>query len=261
MMTQMDNNYNNINQQDYTSRKIFMHRIKTALGTECNTVNIETETGLSDADRDLVRLVKNDYKYINPAQTADLIELFITNAEKVGVVVKRVAGDIDDGKVAIGNLLDSGNVATIAVADHKLNELITKTVNACTKNCRIFDRNEMPKVGSSLMGEFQPVDVGITDVEAAIAESGTLVMNFGDDQSGLQRRCSVFMPAVHIVLVKASQVVGDLLDYMQAADDRRTQSKNTVFITGPSKTADIEGVLVQGMHGPGKLYVVLFEAI
>jgi len=93
-------------------------------------------------------------------------------------------------------------------------------------------------------------DVGITGVWAAVAETGSLVCCSGDR---LWRSLSL-VPPLHIAIVRAGQIVPDLLDLFT---DRRPPDlpAAVTLISGPSKTADIEGVLVTGVHGPGEVHV------
>jgi len=94
-------------------------------------------------------------------------------------------------------------------------------------------------------------DFGITGVVAAVAETASLYLVSGD---GYRRLASLAVPN-HIAVVEARQVVPDLLDW--AAAQPTDMPANAVLISGPSKTADIEMTLVQGVHGPGNVHVVI----
>jgi len=100
-------------------------------------------------------------------------------------------------------------------------------------------------------------DVAITGVRSAIAETGTLVCASGPASA----RGASLIPPVHIALVAQSQLVADLFDAFPAEKVSGTffagAPASVSMITGPSKTADIEGVLVTGVHGPGEVHVVL----
>lgn len=99
------------------------------------------------------------------------------------------------------------------------------------------------------------VDVAITGVVAAIAETGTLVCESGPAVA----RGSSLIPPVHIAVVGAGQLLPDLHDYAERLSGRSSLPASIVLISGPSKTADIEGVLVTGVHGPGDVHVVLVQ--
>jgi L-lactate dehydrogenase complex protein LldG len=94
----------------------------------------------------------------------------------------------------------------------------------------------------------------VTGVRAAIAETGSVICTSGPD---LARGCSLIAP-VHVALVGAGQIVADLFDAFDVLGAGELPA-NMNIITGPSKTADIEGVLVTGVHGPGQIHVVIVE--
>ena len=96
-------------------------------------------------------------------------------------------------------------------------------------------------------------DAAVTGVAAAIAESGSLVCNSGPDSA----RGASLIPPIHVAVVHASQLVPDLLDCFSALSPDADLPANINIITGPSKTSDIEGILVTGVHGPRHVHVVL----
>ena len=97
------------------------------------------------------------------------------------------------------------------------------------------------------------VDVAVTGVESAVAETGTLMCVSGADSA----RGATLIPLVHIALVAGSQILGDLFDLFAQLGAGRELPAAVSWITGPSKTADIEGVLVTGVHGPGEVHIVI----
>lgn len=96
-------------------------------------------------------------------------------------------------------------------------------------------------------------DAAVTGVAAAVAETGTLVCASGASSA----RGTSLIPPVHVALLAASQLVADLFDYFEQLGRWPHLPANVNLITGPSKTADIEGILVTGVHGPGAVHVVL----
>lgn len=85
---------------------------------------------------------------------------------------------------------------------------------------------------------------GITRAVGAIAETGTLVLN----DATTSARLAALAPWVHIAVLSSRDLWRDI----PTALARLGSDPNTIWITGPSKTGDIEGVLVQGVHGPGE---------
>lgn len=97
------------------------------------------------------------------------------------------------------------------------------------------------------------LDAGITDVWFAVAETGSLVIR----SSPSQGRSVSLVPPLHIAIVERGQIVADLIDAMTRIRAEGGAGTGTVFITGPSKTSDIEMTLVTGVHGPVEVVVLL----
>ncbi|MGF1425424.1 LutC/YkgG family protein [Kitasatospora sp. LaBMicrA B282] len=90
----------------------------------------------------------------------------------------------------------------------------------------------------------------LTTCAVGIADSGTLVLDAGPGQG---RRAATLLPDWHVCVVTADQVVSSLPEAVQRLDPRRPLT----WISGPSATADIEMIRVQGVHGPRRLTVLL----
>lgn len=104
---------------------------------------------------------------------------------------------------------------------------------------------------------FESAEVGITTCEALIARNGSIMIS---NANAAGRRLSIY-PPIHIVLAKTSQLVMDIKHGMTKIRERYPNELPSMIttITGPSRTADIEKMLVLGAHGPKELYVFLVE--
>jgi L-lactate dehydrogenase complex protein LldG len=98
-------------------------------------------------------------------------------------------------------------------------------------------------------------DVGITMAQAAIAETGTLVL---ESESERHRLVSL-VPPVHIAIVNAADICLTLGEALATVGRGSELSSTITLITGPSRTADIELTLAIGVHGPQELYVIVNE--
>jgi L-lactate dehydrogenase complex protein LldG len=96
-------------------------------------------------------------------------------------------------------------------------------------------------------------DVGLSGADAALAETGSVVVSSGPSKS----RLATLLPPVHVALVSTAQLATDIFTWTAARQKPRPAS--TTVITGPSKTADIEQVLAIGVHGPGRFVVILYR--
>jgi L-lactate dehydrogenase complex protein LldG len=96
-------------------------------------------------------------------------------------------------------------------------------------------------------------DVGITTAQAAIADTGTLVLDSADER----HRLVSLVPPVHIAIIGASIIFRSLAEVLAFLQQEKPVSPAVTFVTGPSRTADIEMTLTIGVHGPQKLYVIV----
>jgi L-lactate dehydrogenase complex protein LldG len=98
--------------------------------------------------------------------------------------------------------------------------------------------------------------VSLTPCFAAIAETGTLML-----VSGVQTPTTLnFLPDTHIVVVRGEQVVATYEDGWDRLRSRGALPRSVNFITGPSRTGDIEQRIELGAHGPRRLHIVMVEA-
>lgn len=98
--------------------------------------------------------------------------------------------------------------------------------------------------------------VGISHAFGAIAETGTLALASGPDNPATVN----FLPEQHIVVVRAEDVAGDMetvIGRLRQVTGRGLMPRTLYFVTGPSRSADIEQTLLLGAHGPKGLHIVL----
>lgn len=103
-------------------------------------------------------------------------------------------------------------------------------------------------------------DLGLSGVDYVIAETGTLVLMA---HAGQMRGVSL-LPPVHVAVAWTSQVIATLADYLllaqtAEADLQHYMTSCVSFVTGPSRTGDIELKLTIGVHGPGELHLVVLD--
>ena len=161
--------------------------------------------------------------------TTSVVDLFKQNVEAVDghcVVVQN--------EEALTRILDNFAGRKIAISDAPL----LNRLGITPSNSNIFD-----------------IDVGVTTAQAAIAETGTLVL----DSSRERNRLVSLVPPVHIAIVDASSIFQTLGEALAFIHQEGNISPAVTFITGPSRTADIELTLAIGVHGPQELYVIVNE--
>ena len=95
---------------------------------------------------------------------------------------------------------------------------------------------------------------------AGVAETGTLVLLSGPESPTTLN----FLPDVHIALLFTDRVVGSYEDVwarLRARDGATVMPRVVNWITGPSRTADIEQTLLLGAHGPRRLHIILVDEV
>jgi L-lactate dehydrogenase complex protein LldG len=100
---------------------------------------------------------------------------------------------------------------------------------------------------------YEGVLLGITGAEAGFAESGSLVLRSGPGRP----RMASLIPLVHVALLERSAIHRSLAHWADVHADGMRDAANVVFITGPSRTGDIEMKLTKGVHGPKEVHIVL----
>jgi len=96
--------------------------------------------------------------------------------------------------------------------------------------------------------------VGITGSYCAISETGTLVMLSGPDSPLL----TSMLPETHVVILERARIVRAMEEVWQLLrTEHETPPRAVHFVSGPSRTADIEQTVTLGAHGPSRVHVIL----
>ncbi|MBC7502245.1 MAG: lactate utilization protein C [Herminiimonas sp.] len=168
---------------------------------------------------------------------ADLLQRFCEQAVRMSDTVAEVAS-MAEVPTAVARYLEQIGVAKQAIA--------WKTLTG------------LPWAEAGLQVEFRPPRnedlVGITGSFCAVAETGTLMMLSGADTYA----SASLLPETHIAIVLESRIVGAMEDaFVLARAERGELPRATNFISGPSRTGDIEQTIVLGAHGPYRVHVII----
>jgi L-lactate dehydrogenase complex protein LldG len=98
-------------------------------------------------------------------------------------------------------------------------------------------------------------DAGITSVDYALAATGTFVML----SSPKEARLISLLPPMHVAVFPQSKIIANLDQLLSLVPKPAAETSSMVLITGPSRTADIEQILVRGVHGPGEVYAIVVQ--
>lgn len=172
-----------------------------------------------------------------PAVVGDLIERFVVNLTAGAGTVTRVR--------------DAGEVAT-AVAQYLDEHNLPKELVASSDG--IVGDIQWP---DNFAVEHRPASrddkVSVTGALAAVAETGTVVVTSRSESPTTQN----FLPDDHIAVIQTSQLQTHLEDVWATLRGNDEMPRAVNFISGPSKTADVEQTLQLGAHGPRRLHVIM----
>jgi L-lactate dehydrogenase complex protein LldG len=181
-----------------------------------------------------------------PADTEGQFALFRKNCLQLKTDLQLVSG-VEAAKKIVANLRDLHQWAVAAAHHHPLLDQIVPALGLETRYME-----EHP--GSQSL---ESCSLGVTACDALIAQTGSILLTA---RSAGGRALSV-LPPHHLVIASADQLVPDLpaaFDLLSARYGKKYPSLVT-FITGPSRTGDIERILVLGAHGPKNLTVILIR--
>lgn len=120
--------------------------------------------------------------------------------------------------------------------------------------CRVrhFDQS-FEQLGAEL---FEQASAGVSVCVGAVAETGSLLLQVSDAEP----RSLSLVPPLSIAVLQRRQIMAQLADAAPALGwEQQPPASNLLMITGPSKTADIQRMLVYGAHGPRRLLIVLID--
>ena len=172
-------------------------------------------------------------------------ELFAKNAADLKADFQLLANR-DELKAALAKISAAEKWSRIASHDGELSNLASSSLGLpILLTDKGYDVQEMEKC-----------DAGISECDALIAQTGGVVVT---NRSAGGRALSV-LPPHHIILARREQLVADLPAAFTMLQQKYANNYPSMisFITGPSRTGDIERILVLGAHGPKKLTIFVF---
>jgi L-lactate dehydrogenase complex protein LldG len=175
-----------------------------------------------------------------PKVEADLVARFRARAESMQSTTEEIAAEAEV-PAAVARYLRSGNLPLAGCVWPQLADLDWK--------------------GAGLALEPREANaddaVGVTGAFAAIAETGTLVFASGPDTPSTVS----LLPETHVAMLEASRIVPHMEDAWVLARAEFGELPRAInFVSGPSRTADIDQTIVLGAHGPYRVHIVLVRA-
>ena len=208
------------------SRENILHKVRTALGRSA---------GQAAADLPPVRLRVPEVDMEDRiAMTRSRIEVLAGKTARVATMdaARELVAEVIAGKTAVASnapYLAECGITTLPGVRTGIREVVELT-EVCAR-----------------------VDIGITSADYVLSDTGTLVML----ASPAEARLVSLLPPAHLAVVPRERILTGLDELFTILPDPAAQTSSMVLITGPSRTADIEQILVRGVHGPGQITVVI----
>lgn len=184
----------------------------------------------------------------------DLLDLFVNNFESIGGHVF-LAKDTDEATAKLTQWLTELHARNIICWDNNELKALIKSQDPETK---FHYWNPKEKSPADLISLSEQADVGITWVDFAIAYTGTMAV-FSSPSTG---RSVSLLPPTHIGIFRRSQLVrtmSSVINHMIELNGQNNLPSAISFITGPSRTSDIEMDLSIGVHGPYRTWVIIID--
>jgi L-lactate utilization protein LutC len=176
--------------------------------------------------------------------TNSVLAHFLRALEAVGAQPLVVRSEADAAAV-IANIIEAKGARRIAVSD---SPLVQRLIGVLAPEIAILPH--------ATNAEMFDCDLGVTTAQWGIAETGTLVLESDRER----HRLASLVPPVHIAVIDAEHIrrtMGEVLDLIQKGE--KGLSPAVTFITGASRTSDIELTLAIGVHGPAELHVIVIQ--
>ena len=206
-------------------RRWILDRVHSAIA------DVDRENGLPDLSREGI-----------DGGIDALVHRFIEEVEAVSGVVHHVP-NIDAAARELETLIRSNQITSLAVSRDPLARAISS---------RVIGQHEVldPEDNQDAIAE---ADMGLTGARLGISEHGTLMLAPEDDHG----RLAALLPPHHVAILATSDLVGTLSEALARLGEEIPPT--ITFVSGPSRTADIEQTLVIGIHGPARVDIILVD--
>ena len=228
--------------------------------SKCNADLFKSE--MSDETRAMLERLKDR----TPEERKMLLAALIEAAGPINLKVTS-CDDIDSVTVAIVELVrdkdpEWRDPKSVAAWQHPLIQSLNLPDALSKQGVPVFFTDLQKTDEENLRQRIIASYIGITSADFCIADTATLVMRARPDQA----RTVSLLPSIHIAVIELDQIIADLkeLHTLLKWDSKESKEGLTncmTFISGPSKTADIEATMVHGAHGPREVHIFVITPI
>jgi L-lactate utilization protein LutC len=227
----------------------FLERVRRALG--------HSGVGAAHATAEFPPLGR----VLPPAADGNLIDRFQEELKKVGGVSHQVGSPADLDR-SLREILTSDGTGPVVLSRNPLLHHLRLAGRIQSWGHSVVAWPDQKEVTADEVEEFRKQcfsgTAGITGADFALVESGSFVLTSATEGSQLVS----LAPPVHIVLYVRNQIVETLEEVLSNALKQSPTAdggRSIVFITGQSRTADIEQISIRGVHGPLSIHAILVE--
>ena len=187
------------------------------------------------------------------ARRAELTAQFARELERVGGVFlgSGTASETSDRIVEVARKIGATNAVIgdgVTLDAGAIGKALSRNQIASIRPTRVSDAER-----AGWRDQIAHTDLGIVEADYAIAATGTFCI-----VAGPRRPSSItILPPVNFIVVAADRILPTLADVIAAVGPKQFAQRRVALITGPSRTADIEKMIVIGVHGPKELYAAV----
>lgn len=195
--------------------------------------------------REVLHEVKPSAQAVGQSPEMSLIDLFREGLEAVNGNCTMVADEAQAASI-LKQLIELNKLRRIAVSESPIVDRLMQQIDG---NAEVLANAEPEALFDC--------DAGVTSAQWAIAETGTLVL----ESKSERHRLVSLVPPMHIAIVAAGRIRRTMAEVLALVSTTGELSRTVTFITGPSRTSDIELTLAIGVHGPAKLHVIVIDDV
>jgi len=183
----------------------------------------------------------------------ELIDTFVRNLQEQSAEVHKVNG-IEELRNALATVIKQNNLTRICVSEDDFMKCLALSSLSNDSNLTVSKPSDFSDKGTYKEAIFH-VDAGLTSIDFAMAESGTLIICHCKENA----RLLSLAPLIHLAVVRQTTLVPVYETAVKRLSEDQALPSQLTFITGPSMTADIMATPFRGMHGPRRLVVFLLD--
>jgi L-lactate dehydrogenase complex protein LldG len=253
------------------SQKAFITKVKAALGQTGRDDRRRTEVfGENDSIRQKQIIQKIQ------ARTDEERRTLLATLAEIGKPLNMKVLPVTDAAAAadaVSRLIQEknpewGGAKSVIAWQHPLIEQMNLPQVLAAQNVTVYHTTAgTERTSQNLKSEIELIRrhtaesfVGVTSADYCLAQTATLVLRTRPDQA----RAASLLPSIHVAVIELGQIIADLQElYVLLKQDPGEKADGLTncmtFITGPSKTADIELTMIHGAHGPRELYLYVID--